>query len=147
MQHEAWTSTLHSLTFSKGQFDDYHDHTRRIHTGAATRQAQPILLGITKASLETESFISAASFQDTTRILTDAATLGKVDPLKGFKENVIMGHLIPAGTGYNPRRNFKIKKIGREVVPDIEESMKEEEANSESISKESAIAGLGLDSL
>jgi DNA-directed RNA polymerase subunit beta' len=59
----------------------------------------PILLGITKASLETESFISAASFQETTRVLTDASTLGKVDNLRGFKENVIMGHLIPAGTG------------------------------------------------
>ena len=59
----------------------------------------PVLLGITKASLETESFLSAASFQDTTRVLTEAATLGRVDNLRGFKENVIMGHLIPAGTG------------------------------------------------
>ena len=61
--------------------------------------AQPILLGITKASLETESFLSAASFQETTRILTDAAIKGKVDHLTGLKENVIIGKLIPAGTG------------------------------------------------
>jgi len=67
--------------------------------GGMPAEGEPVLLGITKASLETESFISAASFQETTRVLTDASTLGKVDMLKGFKENVIMGHLIPAGTG------------------------------------------------
>ena len=60
---------------------------------------EPVLLGITKASLQTSSFISAASFQETTKVLTDAATLGKVDTLKGLKENVIVGRLIPAGTG------------------------------------------------
>ena len=58
-----------------------------------------ILLGITKASLQTNSFISAASFQETTKVLTDAATLGKVDLLSGLKENVIVGRLVPAGTG------------------------------------------------
>jgi len=60
---------------------------------------EPVLLGITKASLQTNSFISAASFQETTKVLTDAATLGKVDTLNGLKENVIVGRLIPAGTG------------------------------------------------
>ena len=60
---------------------------------------EPVLLGITKASLQTGSFISAASFQETTKVLTDAATLGKVDTLSGLKENVIVGRLIPAGTG------------------------------------------------
>ena len=59
----------------------------------------PVLLGITKASLATESFMSAASFQETTRVLTEAAIKGKVDPLFGLKENVIIGKLIPAGTG------------------------------------------------
>ena len=58
-----------------------------------------VLMGITKASLQTESFISAASFQETTRVLTDAAIKGKVDPLNGLKENVIVGRLVPAGTG------------------------------------------------
>ena len=62
--------------------------------------AERILLGITKASLQTNSFISAASFQETTRVLTDAAIKGKVDKLQGLKENVIVGRLIPAGTGY-----------------------------------------------
>ena len=61
--------------------------------------AERILLGITKASLQTNSFISAASFQETTRVLTDAAIKGKVDQLKGLKENVIVGRLVPAGTG------------------------------------------------
>jgi len=62
-------------------------------------KAEPILLGITKASLQTNSFISAASFQETTKVLTDAAIKGKIDKLKGLKENVIVGRLIPAGTG------------------------------------------------
>jgi len=62
-------------------------------------RSEPLLLGITKASLTTESFISAASFQETTRVLTDAAVRGAVDELKGLKENIIIGHLIPAGTG------------------------------------------------
>jgi len=77
--------------------------------GGKPAEAEPVLLGITKASLETESFISAASFQDTTRVLTDAATLGKTDWLRGFKENVIMGHLIPAGSGFHKHRftNYK----------------------------------------
>ena len=62
---------------------------------------EPVLLGITKASLSTESFISAASFQETTRVLTEAAVSGKMDELRGLKENVIVGRLIPAGTGFN----------------------------------------------
>lgn len=80
--------------------------------GGKPAEGEPILLGITKASLETESFISAASFQETTRVLTEAATLGKVDRLTGFKENVIMGHLIPAGTGLPQYRRLKINTLG-----------------------------------
>ncbi len=66
---------------------------------ATPAEAEPLLLGITKASLSTESFISAASFQETTKVLTEASMWGKVDNLRGLKENVIMGRLIPAGTG------------------------------------------------
>ena len=77
-----------------------------------------VLLGITKASLETDSFISAASFQETTRVLTTAATLGKIDDLKGFKENVIMGHLIPAGTGLPKWRRLKIDTLGSTKTED-----------------------------
>lgn len=75
--------------------------------------AEPILQGITKSSLTTESFISAASFQETTRILTEAAAAGKVDILSGLKENIIMGHLIPAGTGYDDHRKIA---LDREVL-------------------------------
>ena len=71
-----------------------------------------MLLGITKASLATESFLSAASFQETARVLTDAATKGKVDPLLGLKENVIIGKLIPAGTGMQRYRSTKITVEG-----------------------------------
>ncbi|MEL6501471.1 MAG: DNA-directed RNA polymerase subunit beta', partial [Cyanobacteria bacterium J06623_1] len=70
-------------------------------TGGAPAQYTPVLLGITKASLNTDSFISAASFQETTRVLTEAAIEGKSDWLRGLKENVIIGRLIPAGTGFN----------------------------------------------
>jgi len=84
------------------------DNKRIEEAGGKPAEAEPILLGITKASLETESFISAASFQETTRVLTDASTLGKIDNLRGFKENVIMGHLIPAGTGLPTYKRVKI---------------------------------------
>jgi DNA-directed RNA polymerase subunit beta' len=95
--------------------------------GGQPADASPVLLGITKASLETESFLSAASFQDTTRVLTDAATMGKVDYLRGFKENVIMGHIIPAGTGYPKHRNIKVNPlveppvVEEEPAPEIDE--------------------------
>jgi len=92
------------------------DNKRIEEAGGKPAEAEPILLGITKASLETESFISAASFQETTRVLTDASTLGKVDLLKGFKENVIMGHLIPAGTGLPAYKKLKITlPLGGEI--------------------------------
>ena len=87
------------------------ENEKIIEAGGMPSEGEPILLGITKASVETESFISAASFQETTRVLTDASTLGKVDSLKGFKENVIMGHLIPAGTGLPKYRRLKINTL------------------------------------
>ncbi len=73
-------------------------------TGHDPAQGEPVLLGISKASLASESFISAASFQETTRVLTDAATTNKIDNLKGLKENVIIGHLVPAGSGFATRK-------------------------------------------
>ncbi|NBT90143.1 MAG: DNA-directed RNA polymerase subunit beta', partial [Verrucomicrobia bacterium] len=95
--------------------------------GGKPAEATPVLLGITKASLETDSFISAASFQDTTRVLTDAATLGKVDKLLGFKENVIMGHLIPAGTGFSAYRKIKLLHLGEPVGDPLVVTAPEEE--------------------
>ena len=83
--------------------------------------AERVLMGITKASLQTESFISAASFQETTRVLTDAAIKGKIDPLNGLKENVIVGRLVPAGTG-----NIK-NKWNKKAVEDDNKFLSEQE--------------------
>ena len=92
--------------------------------GGRPATATPVLLGITKASLQTKSFISAASFQETTRVLTEAAVEGKVDHLSGLKENVIVGRLVPAGTGSVLR---SLRKVAAQNDREIE-LMKEEEA-------------------
>jgi DNA-directed RNA polymerase subunit beta' len=94
-------------------------------------KATPILLGITKASLSTESFISAASFQETTRILTEAATGGKVDNLVGLKENVIMGHLIPAGTGFPANRNIEVVK-NMDILEQAREELENQKQHTDS---------------
>jgi len=98
-----------------GSFVDMHEYEaanlEAILAGKEPAIAKPVLLGITKASLETDSFLSAASFQETTRVLTDAAIKGKVDQLLGLKENVIIGKLIPAGTGMQRYRNIRFQGI------------------------------------
>ncbi|CBJ10811.1 DNA-directed RNA polymerase subunit beta' [Legionella longbeachae] len=86
------------------------ENDKLIAEGKQVARGIPILLGITKASLATESFISAASFQETTRVLTEAAVSGKIDDLRGLKENVMVGRLIPAGTGYAYHQGRKIKR-------------------------------------
>jgi DNA-directed RNA polymerase subunit beta' len=97
--------------------------------GGKPAEASPVLLGITKASLETDSFLSAASFQDTTRVLTEAATRSKVDSLRGFKENVIMGHIIPAGTGFDRHRKITLKLlVDVPDEPEVEENPEPVEA-------------------
>ena len=90
--------------------------------GKTAAVGRPLLMGITKASLATDSFISAASFQETTRVLTEAAISGKVDRLRGLKENVIVGRLIPAGTGLDLYRDLKIagEDEPEEIVPEVE---------------------------
>ena len=90
-----------------GEFEE--QNSEMLDRGLQPAEGHPILLGITKASLATDSFLSAASFQETTRVLTDAAIKGKVDPLLGLKENVIIGKLIPAGTGMSRYRDVKVK--------------------------------------
>jgi DNA-directed RNA polymerase subunit beta' len=105
----ADTSFLWGEQIDKIVFEEENSRVEKM--GGKPAEAQPVLLGITKASLETESFLSAASFQDTTRVLTEAATLAKVDYLHGFKENVIMGHIIPAGTGYDYHRKVRLKPL------------------------------------
>ena len=95
-------------------------------------KATPILLGITKASLATDSFLSAASFQETTRVLTEAAIKGKVDPLQGLKENVIIGKLVPAGTGTAAYSDVTVSV--HKCVPEVLENYaaeSEEEADAE----------------
>ncbi|MFA5060397.1 MAG: DNA-directed RNA polymerase subunit beta' [Candidatus Omnitrophota bacterium] len=89
--------------------------------------ATPLLLGITKVSLTTESFISAASFQETTRVLTEAAASGKTDLLRGLKENVIVGHLIPAGTGFYRHHDVEIVKHANDSAADTKEQKPQEE--------------------
>jgi DNA-directed RNA polymerase subunit beta' len=91
--------------------------------GKKIATAKPILMGITKASLGTESFISAASFQETTRVLTEAALVGQCDHLYGLKENIVIGKLIPAGTGI---ASFKLKYLG-EDISEFEKKARDEE--------------------
>jgi DNA-directed RNA polymerase subunit beta' len=88
-----------------------------VEEGGTPASARPVLLGITKASLATDSWLSAASFQETTKVLTDAAIGGRSDPLLGLKENVIIGKLIPAGTGMNRYRNAQVR-IKPEAIPE-----------------------------
>ena len=103
-----WGEQIDRITFE--------DENRSVEQkGGKPAEASPVLLGITKASLETDSFLSAASFQDTTRVLTEAATLGRVDSLRGFKENVIMGHIIPAGSGFHYHRDVTLTPLVEEL--------------------------------
>jgi DNA-directed RNA polymerase subunit beta' len=119
------TTFLLEEQIDKFRFREEND--RVIHDGGRPATGRPLLLGITKASLSTDSFISAASFQETTRVLTEAAISGKVDYLRGLKENVIMGRLIPAGTGLERYRNIQLLT----EVPKEEPQMAEPELTPE----------------
>ena len=106
--------------------------------GGITAQGQQLLLGITKASLATESFISAASFQETTRVLTEASVTGKKDELRGLKENVIVGRLIPAGTGFAYHIDRKresnastMEDINAELIAELREAESQGEIKTE----------------
>ena len=113
------TTFLYGENIDKKKF---HEHNSKvIEEGGKPAQAAPILLGITKASLGTESFVSAASFQETTRVLTDAACEGKTDYLLDFKANLIMGHMIPGGTGFRDyeKRVKKLVDTGEEDILDF----------------------------
>jgi DNA-directed RNA polymerase subunit beta' len=116
--------------------------------GGEPATARPILMGITKASLATESWLSAASFQETTRVLTEAAIRGKSDPLLGLKENVIIGKLIPAGTGMSRYRNIRVTTDGDAISDDEARAMwglgpRESEASDEEAARE-LLGGVGL---
>jgi DNA-directed RNA polymerase subunit beta' len=110
-------------TFLYGEdVDKKHFHRvnhKTIEEGGRPAQAAPVLLGITKASLGTESFVSAASFQETTRVLTDAACEGKTDYLLDFKSNLIMGHMIPGGTGFDEYRDRVLKVVDKDAEDEL----------------------------
>jgi DNA-directed RNA polymerase subunit beta' len=121
------TQFLWGEQIDKLEFEEENERVEK--KGGKPAEAAPVLLGITKASLETDSFLSAASFQDTTRVLTEAATRSKVDSLRGFKENVIMGHIIPAGTGFDMHRRARLKLLVD--IPDEPEAGEPAEALAE----------------
>jgi DNA-directed RNA polymerase subunit beta' len=108
------TEFLHSEQVDKLEFDAA--NAKAIEEKKRPATGHPVLLGITKASLQTRSFISAASFQETTRVLTEAAVNGKSDALEGLKENVIVGRLIPAGTGAQFARIREIAKHRDDLI-------------------------------
>ena len=116
MLHKVKVEEPGDTDFLPGEYTDINsfeaENLKAMEQGGEPAVARPILLGITKASLATDSFLSAASFQETTRVLTDAAIKGKIDPLLGLKENVIIGKLIPAGTGMSRYRNIRLHKAG-----------------------------------
>ena len=97
----------------------FDENDRLIQAGKTPAVFENVLLGITKASLSTDSFISAASFQETTRVLTEAAIMGKRDELRGLKENVIVGRLIPAGTGLAYHRARRMQSSSSEAASDL----------------------------
>ena len=117
------TDFVEGLTVSLREFTEGNKPV--ILSGGVPAKGNPIMLGITKSSLETDSFLSAASFQETTRVLTDAAIHGKVDHLQGLKENVIIGKLIPAGTGYKQYSDISIE-LEKEILTDDASEVLEE---------------------
>ena len=117
------TNFLEGDRIDRFRFEDENRKVLQADDEPAT--SEPILLGISKVSLMTDSFISAASFQETTRVLTEAAIQGRVDQLLGLKENVIIGHLIPAGTGMSRYREVSYEPVKKEVAPLEEEALKE----------------------
>ena len=126
VEDDGDTNLLLGTTVEVSEFQDENDKVQAcIDAGEKTLRlatCSPILLGITKASLMTESFLSAASFQETTKVLTEAAIRGKVDHLLGLKENVIIGKLIPAGTGMDVYRNIEVEKINDLSMHEFEEA-------------------------
>jgi len=116
------------LNYLQGQIVDKirirEENQRALADGKKPGTFEPKLMGITRAALQSESFISAASFQETTKVLADAALAGRKDNLLGLKENVILGHLIPCGTGFHTYRGLSIEKLGEPVVlPDVTTSI------------------------
>ena len=134
------TEFLPGTNVDRHEFEDVNEALEA--EGKEPAVGEPIIMGITKASLATNSFLSAASFQETTKVLTEAAIKGKVDPLIGLKENVIIGKLIPAGTGMKRYRNVKLDTGEDEYEMEDDDLMLDEtemsEEQTEITSKETA---------
>jgi DNA-directed RNA polymerase subunit beta' len=139
------TDLLPGTVIDKFRFRRINQETVKLGKKPAT--AKPLLLGITKASLHSESFLSAASFQETTKVLTEAALSGKTDHLVGLKENVLLGHLVPAGTGFKAYLQQMVRKIGepvaveRPTIPQrrtesLQEALAAAKASAEDLNKE-----------
>ena len=140
MMQKVRVESVGDTNFLEGDVVDKHvfkdENDRVIIEGGEPATFQPLLLGITKASLSTDSFFSAASFQETTRVLTEAAIMGKSDHLLGLKENVIIGHLIPAGTGLKRYRRINVEGPEPDLPePELEpeEITESEESQSETV--------------
>jgi DNA-directed RNA polymerase subunit beta' len=126
VEHPGKTDFLPHAMVDRFEFDRINSEMKA--KGLSPAVGRPVLMGITKCSLSTHSFLSAASFQETTRVLTDAATKGKIDPLTGLKENVIIGNLIPAGTGLPMYRDVEVTGVPMEEGVEEEYVEKEQEA-------------------
>ena len=114
--------------------------------GKQPAEAKDVILGITKAALATNSFLSAASFQETTKVLTEAAIKGKIDPLVGLKENVIIGKLIPAGTGMKRYRNIKLDTdMELDDTLDFDDDMEIDFTSDETLDTETVTASDSID--
>jgi DNA-directed RNA polymerase subunit beta' len=138
VQHSGDTTLLRGEQLDRARALEINDRAKS--DNKVTARLQPVLLGITKASLATESFISAASFQETTRVLTEAAVRGLKDDLRGLKENVIVGRLIPAGTGFaaHASRRRKLEGADRRSFMDVGGGLPDAEESSASVSEESS---------
>ena len=128
ISHAGETTFLVGEQVDRVEFDEVNEKAER--EGYTLAKGQPVLQGITKASLQTRSFISAASFQETTRVLTEASVAGKIDKLQGLKENVIVGRLIPAGTGFymNEVKHLAATR-DKKLLEEAEEKVKKEKAD------------------
>jgi len=121
-------------------FNFAEENQRVVEAGGEPATAKPVLLGITKASLAVESFLAAAGFQETTRVLTEAAIKGKSDPLIGLKENVIIGKIVPAGTGMGRYRGIRMH-VADEIVPAMPEGTAEEASTQAGNEPAAVVAG------
>ena len=116
------SSYLPGEVIDRIKFDNTNE--KLVAEGKTPAVGERVLMGITKASLQTESFISAASFQETTRVLTEAATTGRIDHLRGLKENVVVGRLIPAGSGL-AKLSSEVENVEEEFEIDLEKALSE----------------------